>query len=208
MVTLYKQLESAGIRIYWYDYSGDSYESTVAILREVGYDIEGKSGKRLHEKASEYRILAELDKTYPGRLRYQPSGQPYIEGECFSLSISHSGTKVFLLVRESGAAGIDVENVSRRVYRFRHKYMNERELSVLEGLENEDKERVSLLIWCVKESLYKVYGRGYIDYVDRIRVKGVREGGELRGEIVYDDYTVEYELMYEFFEGMVVVYVV
>jgi len=85
-------------------------------------------------------------------LNYASSGKPYIN-DAIHVSISHSGEFVTLMSSEI-ACGIDIEKISAKVIRIRHKFLNDTELS-----REETHDSVVLTkYWSAKEAMYKVHG--------------------------------------------------
>ncbi len=87
-------------------------------------------------------------------LTYASSGKPYIETSGQEISISHSGEYV-VVARALSPFGVDIEKISDKLDRTKHKFCTEEELQHL--LENQYLMQLGT-IWSAKESMYKAIG--------------------------------------------------
>lgn len=108
-----------------------------------------------HEMRKKQQMVTMLlhKQLHPGlELSYAPSGKPFIN-TTIHVSISHSGEFVTMMSSDI-ACGIDIEKISDKVVRIRHKFLNDIELS-----REETKDSVILTkYWSAKEAMYKVHG--------------------------------------------------
>ncbi len=111
------------------------------------------------------RVL--LHEMLPGsRITYDDAGKPHLEGAEGFISFSHSGDFI-ALVHDSQPTGIDIERVRPGIERIAPKFIHEREMD--EALHPPHPERLHAY-WCVKEAIYKVYGRKGISLKNNIFV--------------------------------------
>lgn len=111
-----------------------------------------------------------------------PSGAPYLvddNDERISLNISISHTADWLAVMSSTEpCGVDIELVDRRVEHLAHRFATEDELEVARRV---FPPNAALLVWCVKEAIYKMAGREGVDFLRDMALIDAR-GNILTGE--------------------------
>ncbi len=59
------------------------------------------------------------------------------------------------MVSECGAVGIDLEKITDRVHRIRHKFLSDEEWEWVQGWGEEVQRELLTLLWTVKEAVYK-----------------------------------------------------
>jgi len=117
--------------------------------------------KRLQHLAGRY-LLRYLFPSFPLELiRIADTRKPFLEDEAFHFSISHCGDFAAVLVSRTHRVGVDIELVSAKTERVRHKFMTGAEAGLLAHLAP---EAAATLLWSVKEAVFKWYGAGGIDF--------------------------------------------
>jgi phosphopantetheinyl transferase (holo-ACP synthase) len=94
--------------------------------------------------------------------------------------------------------GIDVEQISPRILHIKEKFMNKQEL---ETIKKRYKAEDITLYWCVKETLYKLYGRKALRFKENLIVDPFEflGKGRVRGVIISNSCCRKYILQYEKF---------
>ena len=90
-------------------------------------------------------------------IRHTEKGMPYIEGDLFFISITHSHGFVACAVSDS-PVGIDAEKLRYFSEGVARRMFNENEHSFIES--SDDKTRSFYMIWTLKESYLKAIGTG------------------------------------------------
>lgn len=138
-------------------------------------------------------------------IEHNQYGKPYIPQSNQTISISHSHDYVAVVMTEKKEAGIDIEILSDKIARLALKFMNIKET---EGIEQTNKILHMYLHWCAKETLYKIYSRKELNFVENLYIHpfSVAESGTCRGRISIKDFCNEYDLHYFTFSNYVIVY--
>jgi len=110
-----------------------------------------KTEKRKKEFLSS-RILLKLLFGQCVEIDYKTSGAPYIKGTKWNISITHSG-KYVAVARSKQPLGIDIEQISEKLNRTKHKYCSTQELN---HIDNTQQLYHLTLHWSAKESIYKL----------------------------------------------------
>jgi phosphopantetheinyl transferase len=116
-------------------------------------------------------LLQEIlqDKTERKQLKVlkQPNGRPYIDDLGWNFSMSHSGDYAAALLSKTGSVGVDIELISERIKKIARKFINDYEWQYLEG---ENDLYTMYLIWSAKESIFKWFGDGSVDFKKHMQV--------------------------------------
>jgi len=124
------------------------------------------------------RVLLNVVLDDDKRISYFPSGAPYLTDKSFNISIAHTGIYVTIILHPTKKVGIDVEKISDKAVRVKHKFLSENELDFVE--ESLEKTHLTLL-WCAKEALYKIIDNEIIDFVADLHISPFQP--YLKGEI-------------------------
>lgn len=133
--------------------------------------------KRLQHLAGRF-LLRILFPDFPYELiRIADTRKPFLENEAYHFSISHCGNYAAAIVSSTDRVGIDVEESTPKMEKIRGKFLQSSEDDLVE-------ETIQLLnpghplmqtpwtlltlFWSAKESVYKWYGLGGIDFSDQI----------------------------------------
>jgi phosphopantetheinyl transferase len=145
--------------------------------------------KRLQHLAGRY-LLRHLFADFPYNLiRIADTRKPFLINEAYHFSISHCGNYAAAIVSKTRRVGIDIELVQPKVGRVREKFLGEKELTLVDeskpvfyGREhNADSLDLTMLTlcWSAKESVYKWYGYGHVDFKNHIRLTShISQDGE------------------------------
>ena len=95
-------------------------------------------------------------------IKYNEFGAPYIENSNIHISISHTNEYVGIAWSEKHPVGMDIEVIDRNVSSIQHKFINPNEKKMISLYENEN---IPLMIWSIKESLYKLNRSKGLDFL-------------------------------------------
>jgi phosphopantetheinyl transferase len=132
--------------------------------------------KRLQHLAGRL-LLKELYPNFPyGLIRIADTRKPFLENEAYHFSISHCGEYAAVIVSSEHRVGVDIEQISSKVEKVKHKFLSLFEQGLIEQLCNEDAMRRKALLtctWSIKESLYKWFGNGEVDFIDHLHIEKI-----------------------------------
>ena len=132
-------------------------------------DLSQHSLKLLNQKKSEIqkkqflaiRNIFKLLSIEDNEVKYDKVGKP-IFSQNKILSISHSGNYAAVIISDQ-SVGIDIEKINGKAYKIKHKFLHI-ELNYPLELNN----KISLVYWNIKESIYKAMGITGIDFKKNI----------------------------------------
>lgn len=143
----------------------------VLLLKDLGLEItEHLSLIKSEKRKKEFLIARILLKQMFGQtiaVSYDAFGAPFIEGSDWNISITHSGCFV-AVARSKQALGIDVELISEKLERTKHKYSSDKELSQIDPSQNLFHLTLS---WSAKESVYKLVGSEALIFDTQMKIQ-------------------------------------
>ena len=132
--------------------------------------------KRLQHLAGRF-LLQFLFPDFPYELiRIADTRKPFLPDEQFHFSISHCGDYAAAIVSKEKRVGIDIEIPTEKVLKIVHKFLEEKEQQQFFGDQlTTDDSRLTTLLWSCKESVFKWYGNGEVDFREHIQLQKLHE---------------------------------
>jgi len=155
-VEFFREKENGNIVAVW---KIDESEEELLKMLPVNDEIESKlnlfqnQSRRLEWLAS--RVLLYKYTAIVPLVKYNEIGQPYISGLNKNISISHTAGYAAIVISDS-SAGIDIEHPKERVLRVAERFVHPSENDYIP---NGEKINYYTLIWCAKETLFKMLNR-------------------------------------------------
>jgi phosphopantetheinyl transferase len=133
--------------------------------------------KRLQHLAGRF-LLKELYPSFPYDLiRIAGTRKPFLENEAYHFSISHCGDYAAVIVSSENRVGVDVELISSKVEKVKHKFLSAAEQEMLQvllqGNPFDHYIKLLTLAWSIKESLFKWYGDGEMDFIEHMQIQNI-----------------------------------
>lgn len=132
-------------------------------------------------------------------LHYDEFGKPHLNDKKF-ISITHSHEFTGIIVSEEKPVGIDIEKQREKILRIAHKFTPLKEYHTLAN--EEALIRKLTIVWCAKESVYKLYGKRGLLFLQHINVRDFDfDAGKTTAKVSCDGLVSEYEVRFLEFEG-------
>ena len=129
------------------------------------------------------------------------NGKPHIKDATDFISISHDTDYVAIIV-SSKACGIDLQHVSEKTLRIRHKFLSLDDSSAPER--KYDIDYLSI-IWGIKEAIYKINGEPMVYFKEHIRISKLeRDYAEVY--ILHPDYKNKFSLHIQKLDDIYLIY--
>lgn len=114
-------------------------------------------------------------------IAYDDYGKPFIQGDEFSVSISHTRGMVAVQIGKN-KAGVDIEHISGRVAKIAHKFLSIPELN---AIDLQAQMMHMYAYWCAKETVYKIYGKKRLDFRKHIHIEPftIEKKGEISARL-------------------------
>ncbi len=130
-------------------------------------------------------------------------GKPFLKNSTYHISLANSYPYGVAILHRHHSMGIDIEQPSDKLLRIRHKFLNSTEADMVG-----DHLTRLCAYWCIKECLYKLYGRKQLSLKDNINVYSVHFSENIQAEasIRIGSQKTYYRLEGTIIDGFFVVY--
>jgi phosphopantetheinyl transferase len=98
---------------------------------------------------------------------YHPDGKPYLQGNDFHISISHSDKWIAVMADPTHSVGIDIECPSKKMDKIYRRFLSETEQKELYAEKDIRKLQIA---WSAKEALYKIIGKQAVDFANQLHI--------------------------------------
>ena len=151
----------------------ETYDALVLFLNNPSFlkDIQNlalKSELRIKQKLAAGILLQHLLNENI-ELIYDELGKPHLKNHDGHISISNTKELVAVIYHPTNTVGIDIEIPSERILKIAPKFVNEQEQKWMHQ-SGATAFFNCFIIWCVKESVFKLIGGGGIDFKEHIIV--------------------------------------
>ena len=130
--------------------------------------------KRLQHLAGRY-LLRFLFPDFPNEeIAIADTRKPFLPDEQYHFSISHCGDFAAAIVSADHRVGVDIEILTPRVEKIKHKFLHPDERMFVEEIAHEQQVPLLTLLWSCKEAVFKWYGSGEVDFKQHMQVQNVQ----------------------------------
>jgi len=158
--------ESTKLAIWQITEGEDFFLRSVPLKRDVSH-----VQKRLQHLAGRY-LLRELFADFPlEEILIADTRKPYLANEKYHFSISHFGQYAAAIASRSCRVGVDVEKAGPSIEKIRTKFLSlqESEMAFVGIEKSGHRLRQLTLLWSAKESIFKWYSLGQVNFKEHIR---------------------------------------
>jgi phosphopantetheinyl transferase len=138
--------------------------------------------KRLQHLAGRYLLRFLFDDFPLEEIMIADTRKPFLENEQYHFSISHCNEYAAAIVSKKERVGIDIELVTAKIERVKHKFTSADELLFFNDeyrgflqqfdLEKKIEQEFLTMIWSAKETIFKWYGAGQMDFRRHMQLTG------------------------------------
>ena len=157
--------ETTRLGIWKIEETEDFFKHNVPLHRDVTHPH-----KRLQHLAGRF-LLQFLFPDFPYNLiQIADTRKPFLPREQYHFSISHCGDFAAAIVSKDSRVGVDIEIPVEKMVRIRDKFlsMDEKRKWSVDGWHPD--ARTLTLLWSCKESVFKWYGDGGVDFSEQIQL--------------------------------------
>ena len=140
-------------------------------LKQHEWDIISSfnNGKRLLHWLSTRLLLRKLLNTEEYiDCQFDEDGKPYLTNFDYKISLSHSYDYAAVMISKDYAVGVDIELIKHKIKSIKHKFLSDVELAQKQIGDNTEGLYVC---WCVKEAIYKWYGKKGLEFKKHIHIQ-------------------------------------
>ena len=180
----------------------ESVDELLKLFINNGFDvnkiIETKSETRLKQWLAVRLLLQDF---YPNEaINYNEFGKPFLTNGV-EISISHAGEYAVIAFNTEKKCGVDIEKISNKVEKIKHKFLNNKELDQVNTLED------LTLFWCAKEALYKLYSEKELIFNEQLLLEKA-SADVLNGTIKVEGKVEQHQLVSEKIDDYLLVYTI
>ena len=180
----------------------DFFKGNVPQHREVTHPH-----KRLQHLAGRF-LLQYLFPDFPYELiQIADTRKPFLPDERYHFSISHCGDYAAAIVSSKNRVGVDVEEPVGKILNIQNKFLSNKEREQFLGELKSPDFRLPTLLWSAKESVFKWYGVGGVDFRQHIQLFNLQD--EKRTiDCFFAKNESELVVHYRIFDGLVLAWVI
>src|SRR5258706_952132 len=157
--------------------------SMAGLSEELKSEVKGFRSETRRKEWLTLRILLKnvLNVAHYDDIIYDEKGKPHLKNGSGYISFSHTKNFAAVVFHNSKNMGIDIETVRERIEKISHKFLNDDEIKYLPanapavhqwqaGIQNEKRIETLHVIWGAKEVLFKIHGKGGLDFKKQMHV--------------------------------------
>ncbi|PJB13998.1 MAG: hypothetical protein CO118_10890 [Flavobacteriales bacterium CG_4_9_14_3_um_filter_32_8] len=180
----------------------ETTEELIESLENKGFDttnlLETKNQQRLKQWLATRLLLIEFFENVT--IIYDDFGKPHLDNNWF-ISISHSNEFVAISLNKEKSCGIDIEKISNKVERIKHKFLNPSDLKTVTSLSD------LTIYWAAKEALYKYYGQKEVLFIEHLFIENFsKNSNSFKGKIKMSNFKLELNMSWEKIDEYILVY--
>ena len=127
------------------------------------------NGKRLLHWLSTRLLLRKMLNTQEYiDCRMDEHGKPYLVNSPYHISLSHSYDYAAVMIGKDRSVGVDIEQIKTKIHRIQQKFLSPAELAQANV---KDDTNGLYVCWCVKEAVYKWYGKKGLEFKRDIHIQ-------------------------------------
>ncbi|WP_276502626.1 4'-phosphopantetheinyl transferase family protein [Terrimonas pollutisoli] len=201
--------ESTRLGIWKIEETEEFFKGNVPLHRDVTHPH-----KRIQHLAGRF-LLQFLFPDFPYHLiQIADTDKPFLPAEEYHFSISHCGDYAAAIVSKNNRVGIDIEIPVDKIIKVRNKFLGLTEqIKWLEDATGNgfnagaEQRQLLTLLWSCKESVFKWYGDGGVDFSEQIQLQS-RQHDKETIQCFFTKAQVHLSIHYRLFDQLVLSWVV
>jgi 4'-phosphopantetheinyl transferase len=188
----------------------EDYDYLFSRLSLLPEEIKTLNSFQNHLRSIEWLSVRVLLKEIAGKslsVYYNGNRKPFIRGNSYNVSISHSRDFTSVLLSKKRKVGIDLEYMSHRISNIESKFINENEVIT----RNNSRKKYHLYIhWCAKEALYKICDKQDINFKKNLTIEPFvpKEKGFINGWVNNKYMDEKFQLYYFTIKNYIIVWTI
>lgn len=133
------------------------------------------SGRALQQMTSRY-LLDLLHPNFPfEKVLERQSGKLMIPGLGKDFSLTHNAEYAAAIMSTNHHVGVDIEKIDKKIEKVASRFLNQTELDWISLLNMDSKIKYMTLCWSIKETIYKWWSKGGVDFADHIVINRIEQ---------------------------------
>lgn len=160
------------------------------------YESLQSSKRNMHWLGSRVLLRTLINTTEYIDCQLDENNKPYLVNFPYQISISHSHNHAAVIILKNKNVGVDIEKIQEKIERIANRFLSKAELDYIDK-----KNRIEQLYvcWGIKETLFKLYGKGQLPFIDGIVIEPFvyKEEGSVIAHIKLPNFNKEFKVMYK-----------
>jgi 4'-phosphopantetheinyl transferase len=136
------------------------------------------------------QVLSKQAKIENSSIHKDDNGKPFFSHHSVHISVSHTSDFLGIALHKTKPIGLDLENPREQLMRIIPRICRPEEVSLVNG-----KLHIATHLWCIKEALYKLYGKRGVDFRTNLLVW--KKDETYSAKISFPDQESEHEIHLE-----------
>lgn len=133
--------------------------------QQLLYRATATHDEKIKQQLAARLVLEKLENNFPfQQIEINESGKPILQDGSLHFSLSHCAGYAAAMVSNKMKVGMDIELIHERVLKVEKKFLSEDELAQLNSMDQHLRISNATLYWSLKESFYKWWGNGGLDF--------------------------------------------
>jgi hypothetical protein len=133
--------------------------------KQLLYRTTATHTEKIKQQLASRLVLEKLENNFPfQQVEINEGGKPFLLDESLHFSISHCAGYAAAILSNKMKVGMDIEVIHERVLKVEKKFLSGDELDQLNSLHKDLRVSLVTLLWSLKESFYKWWGKGGLDF--------------------------------------------
>lgn len=186
----------------------EDYDTLISGLKLEEDELIKLNGFQSHNRKLEWLSVRKLmNELLPdnNRIIYNSENKPFLKGNTYNISISHSSKLTSIFLSKKKRVGIDLELMSHKISTLSHKFINNQEMITTDP----EMKRYHLYIhWCAKEALYKICDKQDINFKENLTIFPFEpsDRGSLKGRVLNSRGVEDFILNYTKYKDYAIVW--
>ncbi len=167
---LLRESSSFKLGVWKIEEEADFFSSSISYQASATH-----STRNLQQLATRF-LIQYLEPHFPiQNISLGEAGKPKLISNQFEFNLSHTVQMAAVVLSNKCPVGIDIEKITPRVLRIKNKFLHADEVQSLSGLNEESLISTLTLYWSIKETVYKWWGKGGVDFAKDIIIEDKKE---------------------------------
>ena len=160
--------------------------------------------KRLQHLAGRFLLLFLFPDFPHSEIEIADTRKPYLPDEQYHFSISHCGNYAAAIVSSIDRVGVDIELITNRVEKIKHKFLNAKELCFVSNHSVDQHIPLLTLLWSTKEAMFKWWGNGDVDFSEVLLIEEFQFGktGIIPAFLKKDNLNIPLQIHFQLKDGI------
>ena len=170
----------------------------------INYRSTAANIERAKQQLAARMTLQKVHGNFPfDQVEVLEGGKPVLKNNESKFSLTHCAGYSAAIISNKNDVGIDIEPIHERVLKVEKKFLNDHELNLLASAGEQHRVVYSTLFWSLKETMYKWWGKGNVDFSRDIQIVDFMPNDEGNAAIKFEKLpNVFFKLSYVRYENI------